>query len=252
VCSAPGQIDRPLWEICLLDQLRQALKGGNLNVPPSRAFQALETYLLPREQWEGAREQLCHAHQLPLDFAQHWPKVEALLNEQLRLLDQACPANPSLEIRDDQFHLMRAERFPVPPSAYELRLTMRRMLQRRHPSDLLLETQGWTGFLKAFTRLTSGRPITEADTAEQITLLACLIEGCNIGLIDMAVASAGLNFDQLEEVYATYVRDETLAQATAVLVNFQLFGPAGWAAGPWQGVVAGSGAGAGRPTPGSV
>jgi hypothetical protein len=103
---------------------------------------------------------------------------------------------------------------------------MRRMLQRRHLSDLLLETQGWTGFLKAFTRVTSGRPITEADTAEQITLLACLIaEGCNIGLSDMAVASAGLNFDQLEEIYATYVREETLAQATAVLVNFQLQQP---------------------------
>ena len=123
----------------------------------------METYLLRREQWEGAREQLCHAHQLPLDFAQHWPKVEALLNEQLRLLDQACPANPSLEIRDDQFHIRRAERFPLPPSAYELRLMMRRMLQRRHLSDLLLETQGWTGFLKAFTRVTSSQPITEAD-----------------------------------------------------------------------------------------
>ena len=81
VCPVPGQIDRPLWEICLLDQLRQALKGGNLNVAHSRAFQPLETYLLPRERWEGTREQLCHAHQLPLDFAQHWPKLEALLNE---------------------------------------------------------------------------------------------------------------------------------------------------------------------------
>jgi hypothetical protein len=71
--------------------------------------------------------------------------------------------------------------------------------------------------------VSSGRPITEADTTEQITLLACLIaEGCNIGLSDMAVASVGLNFDQLEEVYATYVREGTLAQATAVLVNFQL------------------------------
>lgn len=58
VCPAPGEIDRPLWEICLLDQLRQALKGGNLHVPHSRAFQPLETYLLRREQWEAERSQL--------------------------------------------------------------------------------------------------------------------------------------------------------------------------------------------------
>lgn len=100
------------------------------------------------------------------------------------------------------------------------------MLQRRHLSDLLLETQGWSGFLAAFTRVTSGRPITQADLSEQITLLACLIaEGCNIGLSDMAVACPGLDFDHLEEVYATYIREETLAQATATLVNFQFRQP---------------------------
>jgi len=100
------------------------------------------------------------------------------------------------------------------------------MLQRRHLSDLLLETHGWTGFLSAFTRVTSGRPITQADMSEQIVLLSCLIaEGCNIGLSDMAVACPGLNFDQLEEVYATYIREETLAQATATLVNFHFRQP---------------------------
>jgi TnpA family transposase len=226
VCPAPGEIDRPLWEICLLEQLRQALKGGNLHVAHSRAFQPLETYLVRREQWEGLREPLSHAHHLPLDFTQQWPRVEALLKEQLRLLDETYSDNPFLEIRDDQFHIARTERRPLPPSARDLRLMMRRMLQRRHLSDLLLETQGWTGFLTAFTRVTSGRPVTAADTAEQITLLACLIaEGCNIGLSDMAVASPGVSFDQLEEVYATYVREETLAQATATLVNFQLQQP---------------------------
>src|SRR5262249_8418166 len=219
-------IDRPLWEICLLNQLRQALKGGNLHVPYSRAFQPLETYLVRREQWEVERVQLSQAHDLPLDFVQHWPRIETLLLGQLRLLDETYLENPALEIRDDQFHLARPERLPLPPSARALRLMLRRMLQRRHLSDLLLETQGWTGFLKAFTRLTSGRPIREADLAEQITLLAGLIaEGCNIGLSDMAVACPGLSVDQLEEVYATYIREETLAQATATLVNFQLQQP---------------------------
>jgi len=41
----------------------------------------------------------------------------------------------------------------------------------------------------------------------------------------MAVACPGLSVDQLEEVYATYIREETLAQATATLVNFQLQQP---------------------------
>jgi transposase len=50
---------------------------------------------------------------------------------------------------------------------------------------------------------------------------------CNLGLSDMAVACPGLSVDQLEEVYATYIREDTLAQATATLVNFQMQQPLG-------------------------
>jgi hypothetical protein len=160
--------------------------------------------------------------------------VETLLQDQLRHLDTTYPENAALTIREDEFHLSRAERFPLSSSVRELRLKLRRMLQRRHLSDLLLETQGWTGFLKAFTRLTSGRPLTEADLSEPITWLACLIaEGCNLGLSDMAVACPGLSVDQLEEVYATYIREDTLAQATATVVNFQMQHPlaAAWGQG---------------------
>src|SRR5713226_3525454 len=226
VCPTPGEIDRPLWEICLLDQLRQALKGGNLHVPHSRAFQPLDTYLLKHEQWEHERVQLSQEQGLPLDFAQHWPSLETLLTEQLRRLDESYPTNPHLEIRDEQFHLARLDRVPVPPAVPELRTRLRQMLQRRHLSDLLLQTQQWTNFLQAFTRLASGRPVTTAATSVQIALLACLIaEGCNIGLRDMAVVGPGLSLDQLEEVYATYIREETLAQATVTLVNFQFQQP---------------------------
>jgi hypothetical protein len=86
-----------------------------------------------------------------------------------------------LQLRDGEFHLDRLEKLATPETARALKNRLRQTIQRRHLSDLLLEVQGWTNFLGAFTRLNSGRPITEADTAEQIKLLACLIaEGCNI------------------------------------------------------------------------
>jgi TnpA family transposase len=226
VCPEPGKIDRPMWEICLLEQLRQALKSGNVHVPHSRAFQPLESYLLSREQWQGDRVTLAQTHQLPLDFDAHWPKLVNLLQDELRQLDESLPNNPDLEIRDGDIHLARLEKNPVPESAEALKNTLRRRLQRRHLTDLLLEVNGWTGFLRSFTRLTSARSVAEADISEQIALLTCLIaEGCNIGLSDMTVIGPGFTYDRLEEVYATYIREETLARATAILVNFQLRQP---------------------------
>src|SRR5215475_7057353 len=205
VCPQAGMVDRAVWEICLLNSLSQALKSGNVNVPHSRAFQPLETYLLDREQW--AKQKAEFASHLPLDYDEHWPRVKALLSEQLRLLDEDFPNNEHLQLRDGEFHLDRLEKLATPESARALKNRLRQMIQRRHLSDLLLEVQGWTNFLSAFTRLNSGRPITEADIAEQVKLLACLIaEGCNISLNDMTIIGPGVSYEQLEETQATYLR----------------------------------------------
>jgi Tn3 transposase DDE domain len=85
-----------------------------------------------------------------------------------------------LEIRGDQFHVTRLEKLVQPQSARELRKRVQQILTKRQLTDLLLEVHGWTGFLKAFTRITTGRSVTEADVGEQIKLLACCLiaEGC--------------------------------------------------------------------------
>jgi len=226
VCPAANTVDRQMWEICLLEQMRLALKGGNLHVPHSRAFQPLEQYLIERQEWEREKALLAQDHQLPLDFQTHWAKVSALHQQQLQQLNHGFLGNEALKIEHEQFHLTRPEQLVVAPSAKELREQIRKQLQRRQLSDLLLETHGWTGFLQSFTRLTTGRAITEADTKAQVALLACLMaEGCNIGLRDMAVNNPGLNFELMDEVKAGYLREETLAKATATLVNFQLQQP---------------------------
>jgi hypothetical protein len=121
VCSAEGEIDRQMWEICLLDQVRRSLKGGNLHVPHSRAFQPLEQYLIEREEWDRERETLTEEHQLPLDFRTHWAKISNLLKEQLRRLNDSFPANSAMKIEADQFHLTRPEQLAASASARELK-----------------------------------------------------------------------------------------------------------------------------------
>ncbi len=193
-------------------------------MPHSRAFQPVETYLLDREQWNTKKHEW--ASNLPLNYDEHQPQIKAMLSEQLRLLNEGYPNNPQLEIRDNEFHLDRLEKIATPELARSLKNRLRRMIQQRHLSDLLLEVQGWTDFLRGFTRVNSGRPVTEADTAEQIKLLTCLIaQGCNISLNDMTIIGPGVSYEQLEEIQANYLRPDTLQRATARLVNFHLRQP---------------------------
>jgi len=232
VCPEKGVVDRAVWEICVLSELSQALKSGNLHVSHSRAFQPVETYLIERTQWAAEKEQFA-AH-LPLAYDQHWPRLKGLLQEHLRLLDEDYPRNPHLQLTDGELHLDRLEKVATPDSAQALKMRLRQMLERRHLSDLLLEVQHWTNFLSGFTRLNSGRPITDEDTAEQIKLLTCLIaEGCNIGFSDMSIIGPGLSDEQLSEIQANYLRPETLQRATARLINFHLrqWLPTAWGQG---------------------
>ena len=119
--------------------------------------------------------------------------------------------------------LRERDKFIVPDSAEKLKETIQGMIQRRPLTDLLLEVQSWTGFLGAFTKITSGRPVTEAGTGEVLKLLTCLIaEACNINLTDMELVGPGFTRRQLEDVHFNYLREETLAKAAATLVNFHL------------------------------
>jgi hypothetical protein len=116
VCPEPEVVDRALWEICLLEQLRQGLKSGQVQVPHSRSFQPVESYLLASEQWEQEKIAISQEHNLPLSFEAYWPKLEALLKENLRVLNEDVPYNPKLEIRDGQFHVARLEKLAEPKS----------------------------------------------------------------------------------------------------------------------------------------
>jgi hypothetical protein len=89
VCPNPDEIDRQMWEICLLEQLRQSLRSGNVHVPHSRTFQPIETYLLDRERWRKEKAVIADRHDLPLEFGKHWPRLEALLKESLQALETA-------------------------------------------------------------------------------------------------------------------------------------------------------------------
>src|SRR4029453_7240631 len=88
----------------------------------------------------------------PLHYHRHWPRLAALLDGQLRLLDEDYPKNAHLHLRDGELHLDRLEKLAAPDSARVLKHRLRQMLQRRHLRDLLLEVQGWTGFLGGFPR----------------------------------------------------------------------------------------------------
>jgi len=58
---------RHYFELCVLWELRGALRAGDVWLDGSRRYADPQTYLIPREQWPGLRAEVCREVQAPED-----------------------------------------------------------------------------------------------------------------------------------------------------------------------------------------
>jgi hypothetical protein len=70
-----GGIDRRYYELCVLAELKNALRSGDLWVQGSRQFKDFEDYLSPKERFNAMRS----AKELPID-------IDTYLSERLERL----------------------------------------------------------------------------------------------------------------------------------------------------------------------
>jgi hypothetical protein len=59
VVDDDGRIDRPAYELCVLWQLRAALRSGDVWLARSRRYADPESYLIPKDRWPSIRAKVC-------------------------------------------------------------------------------------------------------------------------------------------------------------------------------------------------
>lgn len=207
----------------MLEQVQAALQRHDLFFTPGERWADPRAQLLQGAAWEAARPQICRALNQALD-----PRVElAALAHQL---DQAyrrtaanLPTNPALRVerRDGRDHLVltQPDRLEEPANLLRLRRTVNSSMPQVDLPALLLEIQGATRFAEAFTHISEANArVEDLPTSLCAVLLA---EACNVGLTAVAHPDVpALLLDRLSWVKHNYLREETLAQANARLVDY--------------------------------
>ena len=83
VIDDQGRIDRGYFELCVLSELRAALRAGDVWLESSRRYSDPETYLIPRDRWTALRGEVCQQLQISDDgtkrLTQRESELEALL-----------------------------------------------------------------------------------------------------------------------------------------------------------------------------
>lgn len=211
-------IDRRFYELCVLTEVKNALRSGDLWVQGSRQFKDFEAYLLSAERFAALQAQAA----LPLAVK---PDGEAFLQERIALLEReleqvdrlaTAGALPDAALTERGLRVTPLEK-AVPPEADALMRQAAALLPHLKITDLLLEVDDWTGFSRQFTHLKSD----ELASDRSLLLTAILADAINLGLVKMAEACPGTSYTRLSWLHAWYIRDETYTAALAELTNAQ-------------------------------
>ena len=152
-----GGIDRRYYELCVLSELRDRLRAGDVWVVGSRRYRAFEERLIAHD----VLKELERGGTLPLavdaDFERFIADRRALLDKRLAAIDSKAKGGllPDVTLDKGVLKITPIEK-STPPEAEALAARLYAMLPRVRVTDLLSEVAQWTLFTDCFIHLRSG------------------------------------------------------------------------------------------------
>ena len=179
-----GYISRRYYEICLLWQLRNAFRAGDIWVENSRKYADPESYLIPKERWGNLKDEYCRVTGLSEKVETRLEKMKGELENLLVKVNKKMPNYKDVRIENENLKITPFEAMPVPKSVKELRKLITEHLPRVDLVELLVEVDNWTKFTDCFTHVRGYKPKNkDLSTYFYASIIA---QACNFELTRMA------------------------------------------------------------------
>ena len=213
-----GVIDHRYYELCVLSELRDRLRAGDVWVAGSRQYRSFEERLISPQTLQDLQRSGTLPVVVEANFDRFIEARRALLNERLTATDARAKGSllPGVTIDKGVLKIAPNEK-STPPEAETLAERLYAMLPRIRITDLLAEVAGWTLFADRFTHLRTGETVTD----KRVLMAGLLADGLNLGLTRMAEACSIASLGQLAWTSDWHIREETYAMALRCLVNQQ-------------------------------
>ncbi|MBP1806678.1 hypothetical protein J2Z33_002544 [Rubellimicrobium aerolatum] len=211
-------MDRRIYEFCVLAELRDRLRAGDMWVEGSRRYCSVEQQLISAPVFAAMRE----AGPLPVPVV--GSAAEWLADRRARLarrLAEVAAKAEACTLEEVQLKAGRLRISPLksatPEEAEGALAPLYAHLPLIRVTDLLAEVDRWTGLAGCFTHLTTGR----AHDEPRAVLTAVLADATNLGHARMAEACNLVSQRQLGWLSFWHLREDTYGAALVRLVDAQ-------------------------------
>ncbi len=208
------------WELCVLFGLRGALRSGEVWVQGSRRYVDPSSYLIAPGDWPHQRDEALQLAAQPASFGDRLAAIDAELAGYLDLLEPALASGDGavrLDVEGD-LHLSPLAAEQVDPAAAEDGSRIVARLPTVPLAELLIEVDQLTCFTAHLTHAGGATPRSPELEHHRNLYAAVLAQACNFGTTRMAELT-GIRVDTLDWYTRWYLREETLRQASASIVN---------------------------------
>ena len=215
---ADGGIDRKFYELCVLSELKNSLRSGDIWVLGSRQFKDFDEYLMTTDKFSALKQANKAPLPIAMDCDQYLNSRLSFLDQQLELVSRLAKADelPDAAVTESGLKITPLDN-SVPEGANALIQQAYSLLPHVKITEVLMEVDRWTDYTRCFTHIKNGDP--PADRT--LLMAAVLSDAINLGLTKMAESCPDATYAKLTWLQAWHIRDETYGSALAELVNVQ-------------------------------
>ena len=215
--TAVSQLDRRLLELCVVIQVANDLKSGDLCIPDSDKFRDYRLQLLS---WEEVERELPHYGEQAGIAIEPKPFIAQLRNqleERGRAADKSFPDNRYLRFEKGDPILTPVQAAPDPDGLDQSLELIKGRMEPIEILDAFADTEYWLNWTRHFGPI-SGLE-SKLKRARDRYLLTVFCYGCNLGPVQTARSVRGVNRFQVAFVNQRHITERFLNEAITTIVN---------------------------------
>ncbi len=210
----PGSLNRNAWETGLALALRDAFRSGDLFIPESKQHVAFWDLLLSDDRWEDSKADSFADLEQPQPTEVR-PRLVDEFQDGNRRAGSRYGQDRFARVDQGRLKLRRDDKKKPPESRLQKMINASLPLVR--VEQLLMDVDRSTRFTQSFLPVQQHR--SRPEEFYKSLLAAIISQATNLGVVSMSASVTGVTLDMLRYVLHYYIREETLNDANAAIVN---------------------------------